>query len=95
MELTFTAPLWMHEGGSWYFVSVPVDESDDLRDEFAGRTGGFGCIKVEVRIGATTWSTSVFPAKTGEYVLPVKQQVRRAQSLSEGDSATVHLRTLL
>ena len=95
MRLTFTAPLWLHDGGSWHFVSVPLDLSEDLREELAGRTAGFGSIRVEATIGTTVWRTSVFPSSTGEYVLPVKQQVRRNEDLHEGDAATVELQTLL
>ena len=94
MQVTFTAPLWLHDGGSWHFVSVPLELSDDLREEYAGRTGGFGSIRVEVTIGSSVWRTSVFPSRTGEFVLPVKQQVRRKEDLVEGDPATVELRSL-
>ena len=45
---------------------------------------------MKVTIGGTTWRTSVFPDKARDcYVLPVKQQVRRAESLDDGDTATI------
>jgi hypothetical protein len=54
---------------------------------------GFGSLRVEVRIGATTWRTSIFPSSSaGTFVLPVKKAVRRAQGLEVGQRATVHLR---
>ncbi len=43
-------------------------------------------IPVRARIGATEWNTSLFP-KDGLYVVPVKDAVRRAEGLDEGDNA--------
>ena len=38
-RFTFTAPLWEYEGkGAWIFVSVPVDESEVIRELTAGHT---------------------------------------------------------
>ncbi len=45
-----------------------------------------------VRVGATSWETSVFPDKqTGCYVLPMKRAVRRAEDLEPGDPVVVAL----
>ena len=51
-------------------------------------------MRVEVTIGSSTWRTSVFPDKARGYVLPVKKQVRRAESLDVGDSTRLTLRLL-
>ena len=59
----------------------------------SGKRRGFGSVKVEVRIGKSTWSTSVFPQDDG-WFLPVKAVVRRAEGLEEGDMAEAEL-TLL
>ncbi|MFN2538966.1 MAG: DUF1905 domain-containing protein [Mycobacteriales bacterium] len=91
MQLDFDAPLWLHDEGSWHFVSVPLELSDELRDRVGPATGGFGSIRVAATIGGTTWPTSVFPSASGEYVLPVKQQVRRTEGLSDGDVVSVQL----
>ena len=61
----------------------------------AGPRGGFKSIRVEVRIGATQWRTSLFPeAATGAYVLPVKTSVRRAEDLSADATCEVALRVV-
>src|SRR5687767_2345356 len=69
-----TASLWPwkeHEG-SWWFVTVPADVSDDIEDRHGSSAGGFGSIKVEVTVGATTWRTSLFPSmEQRAYVLPM------------------------
>ena len=56
----FTAELWRHEGeASWWFVTVPPEVSDDVREERVAAPG-FGSV-LRVTVGGTTWSTSVFP----------------------------------
>jgi Domain of unknown function (DUF1905) len=97
---TFTAPLWRWSAkqesadpGSWSFVTLPVEVADDIRDSLVAPPRGFGSVKVDVAVGASGWSTSLFPDKdSGSYVLPVKQAVRRAAGLEEGDPVTVTLR---
>lgn len=91
----FEAELWLYPGvkAAWHFVTVPSDVSHSLRF-FAGRTKGFGSIRVRARIGDSHWQTSVFPdKKTGCYFLPVKADVRRAQSISVADLVSVELIT--
>ena len=94
----FEAALWewdaAPEGSSWVFLTVPEDVSEEIRMQ-AGEPRGFGSVRVEVGVGATTWRTSVFPdSARGCYVLPVKKAVRKAQGIEPGDTAhvTVELR---
>jgi hypothetical protein len=97
MQCTFAAELWLwdaRKSDSWTFVTVPADLSDDLRDQ-SGPPNGFGSIRVEVRIGGSAWSTSVFPDKaSGCFVLPIKAAIRRAEGLAVGDTAEVSLATV-
>jgi hypothetical protein len=89
----FDAELWEHDGtASWFFVSLPEDVADAIEAEHGHRAGGFGSVRVEVSVGSTTWKTSIFPdSKRATYVLPVKQQVRRAEGLVAGSSLRVAL----
>ena len=94
MNYVFDAELWVWDArraDSWTFVSLPVDVSDEIRELTAGPRRGFGAVRVRVRIGATTWRTSIFPGDDGRYALPVKRAVRTAESLEVGDVATVTL----
>lgn len=95
MDFRFTAPLWAWTGeAAWYFVTVPAEESDDIRDR-PRMPRGFGSVKVRVTVGGSTWDTSVFPdSKVGAYILPVKKAVRAAEGLSEGDPVEVRLELL-
>jgi hypothetical protein len=96
-SFSFTATLWRWRSNTtWVFVTVPPDESDEIADlaEQHG-AGGFGSVKVAVRIGTTAWRTSVFPStEHAGYVLPIKKPVRQAESIEVDDTATVHLDVL-
>jgi hypothetical protein len=89
-----TAPLWLWTGGgggNCYFVTVPEEQSGELRAEGLAARRGFGSVKVEATINGVTWRTSVFPQKSGGFLLPVKAQVRRDAGIAAGEDVTVKL----
>ena len=89
-----TAPLWLWTGGgggNWYFVTVPEEQLGELRAEGLAARRGFGSVKVEATINGVTWRTSVFPQKSGGFLLPVKAQVRRGAGIAAGEDVTVKL----
>jgi hypothetical protein len=92
MELEFEAELYPWDAKpSVVFATLPSDEADAIDDATSVR-GGFGSVKVRVQIGATKWSTSLFPSKELEtYVLPIKQSVRKAEKLEIGDSVSIRI----
>ena len=83
--------LWTGEGGSWHFVSVPDELSDEIRAHCFAYQRGFRSARVEATIGDVTWRTSVFPTKTGGYILPVKADVRRKAGIVADDEVTVEI----
>ena len=91
--ITVNGPLWLWsgEGGNWHFITVPEDQSGELRAESLASRRGFGSVKVEVTANGVTWRTSVFPLKSGDYILPVKAKVRRDAGISAGDTVTVSI----
>jgi Domain of unknown function (DUF1905) len=91
MDLEFSGALWFWKGPApWHFVTVTDEECAELEAASAVVTYGWGMIPVAAQIGATEWKTSLFP-KDGRYILPVKTQVRQAESLELGDTITVRL----
>lgn len=91
MDVEISGEIWEWRGPApYYFVWVPDDESQAIQDVAAAVTYGWGMIPVEVRLGETTWSTSLWP-KDGRYVVPLKDWVRRAEGVGEGDAITVRL----
>jgi hypothetical protein len=91
MHIEFRGEIWFWRGPApWYFVTVPEQESGDLKEILRLVTYGWGMIPVRARIGKTEWKTSMFP-KDGSYILPIKTSVREAEQLEEGDKVTVRL----
>lgn len=98
--IDFSAPLrvWRTERyGDIGYVTVegPAAEAigahELIRRLELGRRRGFGSVKVEAAVGASRWSTSVFPQKSGGWFLPVKKVICRAEGLAAGDDVAVRL----
>lgn len=91
VELVFSGEIWQWRGPApYYFVTVPEEESLELQAVSTAVSYGWGMIPVRARIGATEWTTSLWP-KDGRYVVPLKDAVRRAEGLDDGDTVTVRL----
>jgi hypothetical protein len=92
MELEFTDAVVEWRGPApYHFVRLPQDDAVEIQDVAAAITYGWGMIPVAVTIGATTWTTSLWP-KDGSYVVPLKDRVRKAERIALGDVVTVRLR---
>ena len=91
-----TAPLWLWTGenGSWHFLTVPEQQSDEIRAHCLSNLRGFRSARAEARIHDVSWRTSVFPQKSGGYLLPVKADVRRRANIAAGDEVTVGIQLL-
>ncbi|MBP2457132.1 DUF1905 domain-containing protein [Clavibacter michiganensis] len=96
LPLDFTAPLWVWEARREFMtlVTVPVELGGMLRELGEAGRRGFGSVPVRVRVGTTTWRTSVFPQGDGTWVLPIKRAVRDAQGLEVGEPVHVDLEPL-
>jgi hypothetical protein len=91
MDLEFSASVFEWRGPApYYFVAVPEDEADQIRETAAFVTYGWGMIPVRGRIGTTDFTTSLWP-KDGGYVVPLKDAVRKPERLEIGDEITVRL----
>jgi len=65
-------------------------DSAELKEE-ARSLIYWGQVPVRVVIGATEFKTALFP-KDGRYMVPLKDAVRKAEGIDEGDVVTVTLR---
>jgi hypothetical protein len=72
----------------FHFVAITGDDAEEIRQLAASVTYGWGMIPVECRIGTTTFTTSLWP-KSGEYYLPLKDVVRKAEKIRLGALVTV------
>lgn len=97
-SITFRAKLWLYTGAeaAWHFVTLPTDAASQVRFQDASPARrGFGSVRVQVKIGNSVWKTSVFPdKKSGSYILPIKSDVRKRESIAEGDTLSVTLDVL-
>ena len=97
MTYRFTAELylWQARTDSWVFANLPEDVADEIEDAAPEPRRGFGAVRVEVTVGATTWRTSIFPSKeAATFVLPVKRAVLRAEGIGVGDRVNLRLTTV-
>ena len=91
MDTTFSAELFEWRGPAPFFwLALPADVCDYVRDEAAEASYGWGAVPVSVRIGGTDWETSLLP-REGGYVLPVKKDVRAKERFGEGDTVQVEM----
>lgn len=91
ISLEFSGTIVYWRGPSpFHFVAVPDDGCRELRAISSLVSYGWGVIPVTARIGVTEWTTSLFP-RDGGYLVPIRDSVRRAESLAVGDATTVHV----
>ncbi len=91
MELEFSGEIWFWRGPSpHHFVTVPVEECRELEAASPVVSYGWGMIPVAAQIGATRWTTSLYP-KDGRYIVPLRAAVRTTERLDVGDTVTIHL----
>jgi hypothetical protein len=90
-ELTFAGELVHWRGPSpFHFVPLPDEAAAFVREVAPLVTYGWGVIPVRAIVGATAFTTSLFP-REGGYLLPIKDAVRRAERLALGDAVTVEM----
>lgn len=98
-EWTTRGPVWIWRGNAqgpppkaaWYFLTIAGEVAQAIRASSAPKAG-FGSVRVTATIGATSWQTSLFPAKElGGYLLPLKASVRKAEALEADMEAEVSL----
>lgn len=92
MEFEFSGSIWYWRGPApFFFVTVPEEQSSELKAISSAVTYGWGVIPVHVQIRDTEWTTSLFP-KDNLYLVPIKASIRKAENLEEGDEVTLRLK---
>lgn len=82
--------------GAWHFLTIPKTQSDIIKKRFGSLTRGWGSLPVVVKIGRTSWKTSIFPDKqVGAYLLPLKADVRKKEKIANGDNISFELTIIL
>lgn len=85
MEISFSSEIIEWRGPApFLFAPIPQKQSDEIKSIARNVTYGWGVIPVEVTIGKTTLTTSLFP-RDGVYLLPIKVAIQRAEDVKLGD----------
>lgn len=90
MTYSFQSTVWLYTGeAAWYFLTIPREYATEIKERYGKVRRGWGSIPVTVKIGKTSWKTSIFPYKeSGSYILPLKAEVRKKEDIQQGDKVT-------
>jgi hypothetical protein len=84
MKIRFSGEvLWWKGPAPFVFVAIPEEAAAEIRTLSRELSYGWGVIPVQVTLGSTVWTTSLFP-KDGRYLVPVKKFVQTAESVTVG-----------
>lgn len=56
IQYCFSGKLWQHPGpGGWYFISLPVNISNEITSLHKSEEEGWGRLKAKANIGKVQW----------------------------------------
>ncbi|MEQ8471734.1 MAG: DUF1905 domain-containing protein [Marinoscillum sp.] len=89
----FSANIWQHSApGGWYFVSLPVEMSAEIRTHLKWQEEGWGRLKASATIKDTSWETAIwFDTKHNTYILPLKALIRKKLKLTVDQEVEVKI----
>lgn len=74
----------------FYFLPISGELADHIRDSARLVSYGWGVVPVRASIGDISWQTSLIP-RQGNYLLPLKDDIRKSIDIKVGQSLTVEL----
>lgn len=92
-QFSITAKIWRWPGdtAAWHFIYVPREISETLRKNFPKSA----MIKCMFTIGDTSWESSMFRNnREHNYLIPIKQKIRKLEDLIAGDEVTIKIKIL-
>jgi hypothetical protein len=91
LQYRFSAKPWKYEGpAGWYFVSLPLKLSREIRNTFISEEAGWGRLPAIARTGNSEWKTAIwFDTKWNTYLLPLKAEIRKKENISAGKTIQV------
>lgn len=86
IRYSFSSSVWQYEGaGGWYFISLPLKLSQEIRLAYKSEEAGWGRLPVKVTIGKSEWDTAIwFDTGKKTYLLPLKAEIRKKENLHAG-----------
>ena len=91
MRLTFDSEVFEWRGPApFYFAAVSDDAASQIKEVASLVSYGWGVIPCAVTVGKTTITTSLFP-KNGSYLVPLKDALRKPESIQVGQQLKISL----
>lgn len=76
IKYSFSGKLWKDKVNKWHFVSLPKEQSLEIRTNLQWQEEGWGRMKAVAKISDHSWDTSIwFDSKSKLYVLPLKSEI--------------------
>ena len=97
MVYKFKGKFWEWGGEvTWHFISVPLKYFEEIKEVTgSGLRKGFGSVRVEVTIGSSVWTTSIFPSKeAATYILPIKKSIIQSENFTDGDTVDISIKLI-
>lgn len=83
IKYEFIAKMWQYSSPmAWYFVSLPIEISTEIRGNLKWMEEGWGRLKVVTKIANTQWETAIwFDTRHNTYLLPIKAEIRKKEKI--------------
>lgn len=93
IKYNFSAKIWKYDTpNGWYFVSLPIPISKEIRENLKWQEEGWGRMKTKAEVGDIIWETAIwFDTKLNTYILPIKAEVRKKASLNSNQNIKVSI----
>lgn len=93
----FSAKVWIYKGkGAWHFVTLPQKIAREINLLFGELKRGWGSLPVRVTVGEASWQTSIFTeSKVQSFLLPLKADIRKKESIHVDQTIDIELEILI
>lgn len=89
---TFKNKVWKDPVSSgWFFVDIDNIVSRKIKELPDKNVSKLGLVKAVATIGNTSWKTTLFPTKQGNYVISVIKTVRKKEKIEDRDIMEVKI----
>ena len=89
MRLTVTAAVIEWRGPApFFFLPIAGEGAERIREAAKLVSYGWGVVPVSVELADRSWTTSLMP-RQGNYLLPLKDELRRSLAINVGDELSV------
>jgi len=87
IKYEFSGKPWQHNAtNGWYFISIPTEMAEEIRNELKSEEEGWGRLKALAKIRSSEWKTAIwFDTKMKTYLLPLKSEIRKRENIKVGD----------